>query len=923
MPGRKLIFLAMLAAIAAVAQTRVYVTAPQVRVTSGDTLQLSATARNAAGDIINNATFQWSSSNSSVAAVDSSGKITASALGLADIAAVYQGVSGILRVQVLPQRIDVTPKNISIPFGSQQQFTAVAYDSAGQAIPNVSFTWHLGIYNGGDSTTVSMRNGLVTATTLGYFIVRAAVLYPGTNEQFQIEFDGEAPVTIVPPNKYKLEGLASSNDAKPQFGLRGRRGSMAAANDGTLYFSGILDGLANGLMQISNGVISPVQLAGGPSFLPGVFIWDFDDPSVDSNGNVVARMANYGSGSMVVERTGDGAFLPIAMDGARAGGQELVNIYSNRYSLSDRGDVIFRADARTPGKNDNQQGFFRAAGSGFLVPEVSVTDKLDGFNGTVTSFDNQFGVDSAGAYYFIARGSTAVAYRKDLSGADPVKLLGLGDMVNGFPVNGIYQSTISRRGDVFLYGSTAGGLNYLAVFAGGKLPAKIFSGFSYISTIFDANATGSMVFTGDGGVGYGLYTWNPLQNGGSPQPLILRGRPLPGGEPLNDVYWAAIDANGRIYATVRGVDSPWLLIAVRPTLSVMAAPGDPIATSANVNLYPNIILGDKTGPLHMLAGGNQNSLFEVSKQGLKPFAVVNDKLPGGNLFAGVNPIRKSASGALYLGNDQAIYRSDLSSLTLIQPFPLVRDNVSTSAPYTMAVNDQNQFVTVSGSNVTGQPMLLFSPGSEPRRIAFFNGSGQYATPSPVGGTFGGVNDLAINESGIVMVNATVSGAQGGLFYYDGSQWQTLCQLQNCRFDGEPVTTINQLRASGNRFCAFFNNRLNVQSVRCWQDGSWSTALIRGEITSDGTELNAIGSYDINQKGDIAASLFTQGFGGPSIFLKGADGGYITVNAVLFPMFDGNTLRTVFSVDLRDDGRIFFTGMDYNDQVFVYEADPIQ
>lgn len=242
-----------------------------------------------------------------------------------------------------------------------------------------------------------------------------------------------------------------------------------------------------------------------------------------------------------------------------------------------------------------------------------------------------------------------------------------------------------------------------------------------------------------------------------------------------------------------------------------------------------------------------------------------------------------------------------------------------NTPFNAAVNDQKQLAFISSTNAGHNRLMFMGASGELQLLGYFNGSGPYTTAIATGGTFNNLAELAINEAGIVVANVTANGAQGGLFLFDGAAWQTLCQLQNCTFDGEAVTSISQLKSAGNSFCAVFNNRLQLASIRCWQDGAWTTAMKRGEITSDGTELNSIGTFDVNRNGDVAAVLFTQGLGGPSIFVKRGDQ-YTTVNAALFPL-DKTTFRNVYSLDLRDDGRLFFSAMDFNDRIILYAADP--
>lgn len=910
-----------LVASSAYAQTRVYVSAPRLQIIAQDTMQLSAVARNTNGDVISSATFQWITSAANIAQVDSTGKLTATGLGLADITATYAGVQGILRVQVIPKRIDISPANATVPFGTTQQFTATAYDVRDTPIPNVSYTWHLTVFGGFDSTTASISNGLVRASALGTFLVRAAVTYPNNPNQFQQEFDGQTQIKIVPPPLYKVSRLASNDYTRPQTALRGPRKTIAAGGSGTLYFSGILDGMSNGLLQYSGGAISAVALAGVPSFYPSSVVTDFDDPAPDSSGNVVARMSNFGTGAQIVEFTPDGGFYLITGDGDPTNQGQLVSgCYTNRYSLSDTGDVVFRANVNDPNVSNYKQAIMRNT-AGFDVQEVAVSDTLPGFNGPIGSFDNFFGIDANGAINFVVHGSTTAVYRKE-AGGDPVRLIGTGDAVSGnLTLTNLYQYTMTRTGDLYAYGSANTG-NLLIVFPRGAAPAKVFPmPTTFISTLFDANGASGLALSGDLGLGYGLYNWNPLK-GSAPVPLILRNRPLPSGEPFSDVYAAAIDGSGKVYAIALGVDSPWLLTSFTATSgAILASSGDSQSIAANANFSPNLVPGDRTGGLHMLAGGNQASVFSIDNRAIKPVVLVNDRFPGGQVFWGNQAVRKSASGSLYFVTDAQVYRMDAAAITPVVSFPVVQAGVNLNTPYNMAVNDRGQVVMIGGTSVGAQHLSLYTPATGLQRLAYFGGSAPYVTASPGGGTFSGFSDLAVNEAGQVMVNASVSGAAGGLFLWDGSSWQTICQSGNCTLDGQSITAISNVRAAGTRFCASTNTRLNVAAIRCYDNGAWSAPIAYGDLSSDGTLVAFVGPYDVNRKGEVAAVVFTNGLGGPTIFFRDANG-YSTVVTSLFP-WDATVVRSIYSIDLKDDGRIFFTGLDDFDRLLVYEADPIR
>src|SRR5437763_497998 len=91
--GACALLLALVLANAARAQNvaAIYVGAPQVRVTSGDAVQVTAVLRDAAGNVVTSAAVAWTSNNAAVAKVDASGNVQTAALGFADITAAAGG----------------------------------------------------------------------------------------------------------------------------------------------------------------------------------------------------------------------------------------------------------------------------------------------------------------------------------------------------------------------------------------------------------------------------------------------------------------------------------------------------------------------------------------------------------------------------------------------------------------------------------------------------------------------------------------------------------------------------------------------------------------------------------------------------------------------------------------------------------------
>jgi uncharacterized protein YjdB len=140
----------------------------------GQTQQLTAAAHDSAGNILSNRTITWSTSDSTKARVSSTGLVTAVAAGSVSITATIGTQLGLANFQVslVPvASVAITPTTNTLFVGQTQQLTAVALDSAGNALANRTITWSTS-----DGTKISVSNtGLVTAIGAGSVTVTATI----------------------------------------------------------------------------------------------------------------------------------------------------------------------------------------------------------------------------------------------------------------------------------------------------------------------------------------------------------------------------------------------------------------------------------------------------------------------------------------------------------------------------------------------------------------------------------------------------------------------------------------------------------------------------------------------------------------------------------------------------------------------------
>ncbi|GIW26157.1 Ig-like domain-containing protein [Meiothermus sp.] len=174
------------------------VTPPSASKQVGQTQQFTAVAKDASGNTISGVTFTWTSSNPSVATVNSSGLATAVAAGTATITASAQGKSGNATLTVTNpapppiETIEVSPPSASKQVGQTQQFTAVAKDASGNTISGVTFTW-----SSSDTAIATVdSSGLATAVAAGTATITASA--QGKS--------GNATLTVTSPPTFMVGG---------------------------------------------------------------------------------------------------------------------------------------------------------------------------------------------------------------------------------------------------------------------------------------------------------------------------------------------------------------------------------------------------------------------------------------------------------------------------------------------------------------------------------------------------------------------------------------------------------------------------------------------------------------------------------------------------------------------------------------------
>jgi uncharacterized protein YjdB len=159
---------------AAVATVAVTPATPSVTV--GQTVQLTATLRDAAGNALTGRTVEWSSGNTAVASVSATGLVTGATAGTATITATSGGKSGTAQLtvtQIPIGSIAVAPATASVFVGATVQLTATPRDAAGNPLTGRVVSWTTSsaavasVSQSGLVTGVAAGSATITATSEG------------------------------------------------------------------------------------------------------------------------------------------------------------------------------------------------------------------------------------------------------------------------------------------------------------------------------------------------------------------------------------------------------------------------------------------------------------------------------------------------------------------------------------------------------------------------------------------------------------------------------------------------------------------------------------------------------------------------------------------------------------------------------------
>ena len=189
----------------------------------GQTVQLTATPKDSAGNPLTGRVIAWSSDNTTVATVSTSGLVTGKGAGSATITAASGGKSGTstITAAIVPvASVVVSPASASVATGNTVQLTATPKDSVGNTLTGRTITWS----SSATSVASVSSSGLVTGVTIGSATITAAT--GGKSGSSAIT------VTAPPPPGTHTGWYAAPNGSSSGDGSSGRPWNLATALSG-------------------------------------------------------------------------------------------------------------------------------------------------------------------------------------------------------------------------------------------------------------------------------------------------------------------------------------------------------------------------------------------------------------------------------------------------------------------------------------------------------------------------------------------------------------------------------------------------------------------------------------------------------------------------------------------------------------------
>ena len=237
----------------------VTVTLASAGLTTGQTTQATAVTRDASGNVLTGRSITWSTSDSTVARVSTSGLVTAVATGTAQIIATSEGQRGSATLTVSPPpvaSVTVTLASSTLTTGQLTQATATLRDASGNVLTGRSVTWT----SSNTSVATVSSSGLVTSIAAGTVQIIATSEGKTGSAGLTVNAPAPAPVASVTV-MLASPGLTTGQTTQATATLRDAMGNVltgrtitwtsSATSVATVSSSGVVTAVGAGSAQIT------------------------------------------------------------------------------------------------------------------------------------------------------------------------------------------------------------------------------------------------------------------------------------------------------------------------------------------------------------------------------------------------------------------------------------------------------------------------------------------------------------------------------------------------------------------------------------------------------------------------------------------------------------------------------------------------
>ena len=249
-----------------------------------------------------------------------------------------------------------------------------------------------------------------------------------------------------------------------------------------------------------------------------------------------------------------------------------------------------------------------------------------------------------------------------------------------------------------------------------------------------------------------------------------------------------------------------------------------------------------------------------------------------------------------------------------------RDGASLYPARRFAVNDRGDLVFTANTDGEAVRMYLLENG-EFRLLAY---RGEASLPSAA--VSGAIvawwdNNLALDNQGRVMALLATAEDRIGYSLYSNGRWEETALFGEAQLDGLTLELGTPPRSADSRFYAIWSIAPDFVIAE-YGNGNWRSIVTGNNALPQGesTQRYFTAHFDVNRDGDVA---YVVAAGGVQFLAVRSDNQSHIVHSTRAIEDPALLLHEFGSLDLRDDGRIYFTGFGVlNDDFGLYRALPL-